>query len=1118
MVERTLTPSKITAWLDCGAYLDLKHQVEEGLREKPPAGMSSFARLLADKGLSHEEACLQDYVDRGLRVRTVPDRLRGESFAAWVARIGDTFAGDDWDVLYQAPLMHDGIRGIADFLLRVVAPDGSVSVEPVDAKLARQEAKPAHVLQLSFYAEAIAAATGTRPERMHLWLGSGQVESLLTADFAAYWQRLRTRLARVLDVEVTTGTAVPEPCDHCAFCEFADVCDHTWRDADSLVYVAGLRSVDRVLLQEAAVSTLAALADHVDVVPGMPEQRQARIVTQARLQRQAREQGEGQSPPFLLIEAGDEPGRGNGLALLPEPDDGDVFLDFEGHPFWRPDVGLFFLLGLIECTARGAWQYRTWWAHDQAQEGEAVAELIAYLRERREQYPGMHVYHFNHTERSSLERLASQHGVGEVALEELVETGVFVDLLVLARSAVQVGTESYGLKALEQLTGYERGHDIDKGAGAVVEYERWMSTGAADALDAIAAYNEDDVRATRAVRDWLVEHRPPELPWRPAVLDPADDLPELDARVEQLHAAGLDTPEHLLGDVLGYWRREWKAYLAPRLATCTGDTADLLEDPSVLAGLEPVGLVERRRANGNPITPAMRFRFPPQECGGIETAVLFPVVDGPPAYASGSRLDADAGELDLVWSDALAERGVLPTVVAANEWISPKPKPAALSELADAVLDPAATPSPVAMALLRRDLPRFLPGRGPSRGVFTDDLDDMLAWTTALDGTCVAVQGPPGTGKTFRGARQIHALITAGKRVGITAFSHHAIDNLLEAVVEVFQERGEQDRLQAVKKVGKAGAGSLPNVTYVCSNKAAAKTGFNLVAGTTWLFSSSDMATQPVDVLVVDEAGQLSLADTLAACRSARNLLLLGDPLQLPQVAQASHPGTSGGSALQHLLGAAVTMPPDRGVFLTETRRMHPDVCTFISDNIYEGRLSSHINCAVQDTEFGTGLRWLRAEHEGHSTHAAEEVELVHAEIRRLLGTKWVNQHGEASPLTVRDFLVVAPYNDQVNLLRERLEADPLTRGVAVGSVDKFQGRQAAVVLFSMATSGAQHMPRGADFLFSRNRLNVAISRARCLAYLVCTEELLDSRGRDVEEMRLISTLCAFAASARRME
>ncbi len=1108
MTERILTPSKITAWLDCAAYLDLKHQVEEGVRQPPGAAVSSFARLLMDKGLAHETACLAEYEARGLRVRRVPERGRGEVFAAWAERVGGVLHEDDWDVLYQVPLVHDGIRGVADFVLRVVRDDGSVALEPVDSKLARQEAKPGHVLQLAFYAAALAAATGVRPQRIHLWLGSGTVETLLTQDFAAYWRRLRGGLARVLDLDVVPGAAVPEPCDHCAFCEFADVCDARWREEDSLVYVAGLRGSDRALLEDGGVTTLAALADRDEPVPGLPEQRQQRLVGQAGLQRQAREQDEQLPPPFHLVEPGADPVWGHGFAQLPAPDDGDVFLDFEGHPFWRADRGLFFLLGLIERSPAGDWEYRTWWAHEPEQEAQAAEDLIAYLAERRVRFPEMHVYHYNHTERSSLQRLVEEHGVGEVALVGLVETGAFVDLLPVARNAVQVGTESYGLKALERLTGYQRGHDIDAGAGAVLSYEQWMAEANPAALEAIASYNQDDVRATRAVRDWLVEQRPADLPWRAAVLDPADELPELDARVEQLHAFGPDTPEHLLGDLLGYWRREWKAFLAPALAACAGDAADIANDPCLVGPLTCEGEVERLGSNGKPIIPGMRFRFPPQDCSGIKDSVLFPVVDGPPGLATVCRLDGDTGELELVWSPKLADRDVSPTVVAANTWVPPKPKPDALSELADALLDPSGEPNPVALALLRRELPRFLPGRGPAGGAFTDDVDDMLGWTTAMDGTCVAVQGPPGAGKTYRGARQIHALITAGKRVGITAFSHHAIDNLLQAVVELFEEKGELARLNAVKWGGRRGA--VAHVTYPKSRTAVTKAGVDLIAGTTWLFAGDEMAAQPVDVLVVDEAGQLSLADTLAACRSAGNLLLLGDPLQLPQVAQASHPGSSGRSALEHLLGDDTTMPSNRGVFITETRRMHPNVCRFISDEVYESRLTSHASCAGQTTEFGTGLRWLRGEHEGNSTSSAEEAELVHDEIRRLLGTTWVDQHGTSAPIAVDDVLVVAPYNDQVDLLRARLDEDPLTRAVAVGSVDKFQGRQAAVVFFSMATSSAECMSRSADFLFSRNRLNVAVSRARCLAYLVCSEELLDTRGRDVEQMRLLSTLCAF--------
>ena len=278
---------------------------------------------------------------------------------------------------------------------------------------------------------------------------------------------------------------------------------------------------------------------------------------------------------------------------------------------------------------------------------------------------------------------------------------------------------------------------------------------------------------------------------------------------------------------------------------------------------------------------------------------------------------------------------------------------------------------------------------------------------------------------------------------------------------------------------------------------------------------ADDLASAPVDVLLVDEAGQLGLADALAASRSARNLVLLGDPLQLPQVSQAAHPGGSGLSVLEHVLGDDVTIPPDRGVFIQETRRMHPDVCSFISDEIYQGRLTSHASCEAQGTQFGTGLRWIRAEHAGRTSLAPEEADLVRTEIGRLMGTPWTNADGESRPLTAHDFMVVAPYNNQVNHLRAHLDADPLTRGVPVGTVDKFQGRQAAVVFFTMTASSSAEISRGTDFLFSRNRLNVAISRARCLAYLVCTEDLLNTRARDVADMRLISTLCSFVEAAQ---
>jgi uncharacterized protein len=339
---------------------------------------------------------------------------------------------------------------------------------------------------------------------------------------------------------------------------------------------------------------------------------------------------------------------------------------------------------------------------------------------------------------------------------------------------------------------------------------------------------------------------------------------------------------------------------------------------------------------------------------------------------------------------------------------------------------------------------------------------------------------------------------------------------LLHATYDVFVEHNNLDALHAIRQSAKPAGGGLPGVRYNPKKEELESNTFNLVAGTTWLWSRAGLRAFPVDVLIVDEAGQLALADTIAAANAARNLILLGDPLQLAQVSQAEHPDGSGASVLEHVLGEHATIPNTQGVFISETRRMHPDVCAFISNQIYEGRLTSHPTCARQSTLFGTGLRWLRAQHAGCSTESYEESAIVSAQILLMLGTEWTNQEGEAAPLLASDFMVVAPYNDQVRLLRREFDRTPGLADVQVGTVDKFQGREAPVVFFTMTTSSGEDMPRGPEFLFSRNRLNVAVSRARCLAYLVCTEELLNSRARTIEEMRLIGTLSSFVEYAER--
>jgi uncharacterized protein len=440
-----MTPSKITAWLDCPHYLTLRHRVDSGELAEPQQPFGSFARLLTQKGLAHEHECLAEYRRQGKSVREVEPRREGETFAAWVQRVANPLT-DGVDVVYQMPFVHNGIRGIADFVERVEDPDaGAVSWEPVDAKLTRAEAKPGHVLQLCFYADAIQALTGVRPPHMHIWLGSGKREPLRVADFRPYWRRLQNQLVVALAAGAA-GTTTPEPCPHCQFCEFNAICQQQWRSEDSLVYVAGIRQLEIAALTTGGVPTLAGLA-RTDgaAVAGVGADRLTRLVEQAVLQVQARLRPD-DPPPFSMVAAGEDPVWGHGLEQLPLPDVGDVFLDFEGHPFWRADAGLFFLFGLLERDTDGGWRYRRWWAHDPAQEAAAVEALVDYLVRRRERFPEMHIYHYNHTERSALQRLTDTHQVAGAQLAGLVETGAFVDLYPVARNSIQAGVESYGLK------------------------------------------------------------------------------------------------------------------------------------------------------------------------------------------------------------------------------------------------------------------------------------------------------------------------------------------------------------------------------------------------------------------------------------------------------------------------------------------------------------------------------------------------------------------------------------------------------------------------------------------------------------------------------------------------
>jgi uncharacterized protein len=446
----------------------------------------------------------------------------------------------------------------------------------------------------------------------------------------------------------------------------------------------------------------------------------------------------------------------------------------------------------------------------------------------------------------------------------------------------------------------------------------------------------------------------------------------------------------------------------------------------------------------------------------------------------------------------------------AGPYLTPEQEEA-LFRFADAVVDGGLQrPDPRADLLLARP-PRFTAGTPP----LTDepaDLERLKAQVRGLDRSVLVIQGPPGTGKTYTGARLAVDQLQRGVNVGVMATSHKAINNLVAAIDEAADEAGISFR--GWKKSTKEEDG-YESARVVCSSKRPSEDDgpVTLVAATAWHWAREDQQGA-VDVLFVDEAGQVSLADAIAVAGATTNVVLLGDPQQLAHVSQGTHPVGTGASVLEHLLGDHDTVPPDRGVLLATSWRMHPEVSDFISKTMYDGRLSSVHGCELQRVDSpglsGSGLRMIGVEHADNRGRSTEEGDRVADEVARLLdGGTYVDRRGVRHPLTLDDILVVAPYNAQVRCLKARLPD-----GARVGTVDKFQGQEAPVVLFSMASSSGDDVSRGMSFLFSRNRLNVAVSRAQAVAVVVCSPQLLGARCRSVEDMRLVNMLCRFAASS----
>lgn len=1006
-------------------------------------------------------------------------------------------------VVYQAAMFDGRFVGFADFLVR----EGE-QYRLVDTKLARSP-KVTALLQLAAYADALTKAGVTVAPEAELRLGDGSVMTYRIADLIPVFGSQRALLQRLLDEHYASGAAVRWEDDGIRACFRCPLCTEQVRATDDLLLVAGMRVGQRDKLIDAGIATVTGLAGHCGPVPDMAPSALAKLTAQAKLQVAQRDNG---TPQFEI--ANPQP-----LALLPDPDPGDLFFDFEGDPLWTADGhdwGLEYLFGVLEAGPTG--KFRPLWAHSRVDERKALTDFLAMVAKRRKRRPNMHIYHYAPYEKTALLRLAGRYGVGEDDVDELLRSGTLVDLYPLVRKSIRVGAESFSLKALEPLyMGTQlRAGEVTTATDSITSYAKYCELQAAGRADEAATllkevedYNRYDCRSTQELRNWLLVRA-----WESGVtpigaqaVSGGIGVEDHDALAVKLSAhtgdvaVGDRTPQQtavaLVAAARGYHRREDKPFWWAHFDRLNFPVEEWADNTDVFLA-DDASLVADWHTPPRARKPQRRVQLRGALARGDLTKNMFALYEPPAPPGMTDSPDRRAvGRAEVVEVDDLA----VPTEVLIVERmgsdgnpfhqlpfaLTPGP-PVSTAALRDSIESTATElaaelpklPDTAMTDILLRRAPRTRSGAALPRDA--DTVADITAATLDLDASYLAVHGPPGTGKTHTAAAVITRLVTEhGWRIGVVAQSHATVENLLGAVIDAGLDAG-----RVAKKRYDHEAPRWREIDGSDYAAFIADTPGCVIGGTAWDFANANRVRPgSLDLLVIDEAGQFCLANTIAVAPAAVNLLLLGDPQQLPQVSQGTHPEPVDTSALDWLVDGQRTLPDERGYFLDRSYRMHPAVCTAVSALSYEGRLQSVTERTAARCLDGyrPGVHVNTVHHQGNSIDSPEEADTITAQIARLLGMSWTDEHG-TRPLTARDVLVLAPYNAQVALVRQRLTSAGLDE-VRVGTVDKFQGAQAPVVFISMTASSVDEVPRGISFLLNRNRLNVAVSRAQYAAVIV---------------------------------
>lgn len=1146
-----VSPRDLIAELECSHRLHLEWSALKKLIPQPDKDETDEQELLRKHGIAHESALANKLAEAG-NFRKIPNTFEdGELITVAYEKTKQAML-DGVDSIY-APTLFDGeFLGYPDFLIKAKDENGNpikdesdrFVYDPVDAKSAKSE-KRAAVLQVASYAYAMVKLGFPRPHKVHLWLASDKNWSTPASDLLDlgefFYNRTKQRIGTFSQLPSPDWAA---PRESCSRCRWSEHCDLGRRKADDLALIQGIRSNTRLALIEVGITNLTEMA-HAKNELRTAGKKDIAVETFENLRAQASIQLRGRSSGAKPIYEIKDP---VGFGLLPKSSVGDVWFDMEGDPYAENGEGLEYMFGFVLRDGPNL-KFSTFDAENRSQERKAFEDFVTFIKERRIEYPDLHIYHYASYEPSALLRLAQRHGFLEFEVDKLIREDVFVDLYSIVRKTLRFSTESLSIKKIEPIF-YEGNRDkaVSSSIGSVVAFEnaleelkRGSREGFEKALQEIKVYNEDDCQSTQRLDDWLRKlaaenniafaemksaaeekwQNEDEEPKEPIGIQLLKDVP-VDKKERTLDQQG----KAMIAAALEYHHREdrpvwWDIFekakselfelenasdvVLPTRVECTDWYVEGKKNPRrTITFCAPDGIDLRHILDFERIPQAL-YEVAPDN---------FKVVAGTTrGFRDVQIVELESGQ--VVVEERATKAGSWPEIPFALLPGAPIPtfaiKKVLRQEIAQKVLEAEAEgrqlfpPSAWTDILLQRS-PRQKSGFLPR---LQTDVESVTQALLDSQNSYIAVQGPPGTGKTYVGANVIVNLVKQGWRIGVVAQSHAVIENLLNSVRKI-------DSSVPIAKKGQSPKTRPDYHVEDVPNWCISQEGGYVIGGTTWNYASAAYRALALDLIVIDEAGQYSLANSIVALSSARCALLLGDPQQLPHVSQGKHPEPVDNSVLKHILGEFKTMPDELGYFLAKTYRLHPYLASPVSRLQYEGRLVADERCSKRSIEgVSPGLHVVDVEHTGNTTKSVEEVDVVIRLIKESIGKQWIDTDKEGKPksaasLSESNVLVIAAFNNQVRLLKQRLTQEGFPK-IKVGTIDKFQGQEAALVLISMSTSSSEDLPRGIEFLLSPNRMNVAISRAQWACYLVRSPELSVMEPSSADGMVMLGkfiTLC----------